>query len=71
MNQDGQFQEGFRGGGNHDKDDMSILERVNASTPSWRGYNLHLNDFGFLLDIPLKLARHSFDKREINACVQR
>jgi hypothetical protein len=39
--------------GDHDKQDESelILERfgINASTPSWRGWNLHLNDFGFLL----------------------
>lgn len=41
------------GRGHHDaKWDMSILERINASTPSWRGWNLHLNDFGFLLNIP-------------------
>ena len=57
MPQDGQLQEGFKGReGNHDKD-MSILEQINASTPSWRGWNLHLNDFGFLLDIPQKSVR--------------
>ena len=56
MFQDDQLKEGFKGvGEDHDKYDKSILERIIASTPSWRGWNLHLNDFGLLLNIPFKL----------------
>ena len=49
----------LEGEGDHDKD---MMERINASTPSWRGWNLHLNDFGFLINIPgsPELARNSF-----------
>ena len=49
--------------GDHDSKDRTILERINAST-LWRSWNLHLNDFRFLLKIYPKVSKYIVSIRE-------